>query len=387
MKYYFLLVFFCASSLFAQGTTKFDREIQQKRNELRQLERELLQQQQQIEKLAREERDFLGRLSMMNNNIQRTHTFISELEQNQLLLDSSIQVVSFQIDSLQNRIYQQKDQMAHRVRSLYMQGRPRPTKLPVQMDGVRNLHRFWVYLDKVLRYDQSLVQHAQEYQQSMEVSLASLAQRMEETRQARTRKEEERLELDRRRKEHEKELAKLQQDRQLQEKALQQFQANQQMLLSLIEALEVQRLEDIRMQRELATRPPVAPKEKCWPVAGQVIARFGNHRHPQLHTITRNLGVEIQAALGVPVQAAAEGRVAMVTRIQGHGTGIILEHGGGFYTVYAHLRDIRVQQGDAVGKCEVIAAVGDEESLEGPKLYFQVSQGTTTIDPEQWIRQ
>ena len=387
MKHSFILLLFCFSLVFAQGNTKFDSEIQQKRNELRQLERELLQQQQQIEKLAKEEKDYLGRLSLMNNNIQRTHTFLSQLEQNQLLLDSSIQVVSFQIDSLQERINRQEDQMAHRVRSLYMQGRPRPTRLPIKTDGARSLHRFWVYLDRVLRYDQFLVNQALQYQQDMEASRESLAQRMDETRTARERKEQERRELDRRRRAHEQELAKLQQDRQLQEKALAQFKANQEMLLSLIESLEEKRKEDIRLQRELVTRPLKAPKDKCWPVTGELIAQFGNHRHPQLHTITRNLGVEIQAALGVPVQAAAAGRVAMVTRIQGHGTGVILEHGGGYYTVYAHLRDIRVQQGDAVSNCEVIASVGDEESLEGPKLYFQVSQGTSTIDPEQWIQQ
>ena len=63
---------------------------------------------------------------------------------------------------------------------------------------------------------------------------------------------------------------------------------------------------------------------------------------------------------------------------------VIIEHEGGTYSVYGHLRSIRVQEGKEVRNCEEIGEAGDIASLNGIKLYFQVSEGTQTVDPLQW---
>ena len=66
---------------------------------------------------------------------------------------------------------------------------------------------------------------------------------------------------------------------------------------------------------------------------------------------------------------------------------IVIEHEDGTYTVYGHMKTIHVQEGKSVKKCEEIGEVGDIASLNGIKLYFQVSEGTQTVDPLQWLKQ
>jgi septal ring factor EnvC (AmiA/AmiB activator) len=123
------------------------------------------------------------------------------------------------------------------------------------------------------------------------------------------------------------------------------------------------------------------------PLEGEIISQYGLQEHPVLHIATRNLGIEIRGKRGGAVRAAAAGTVAMVAEIDGRGPSVIIEHEGGTYSVYGHMRSIRVQEGKEVRNCEEIGEVGDIASLNGIKLYFQVSEGTQTVDPLQWLKQ
>ncbi len=123
------------------------------------------------------------------------------------------------------------------------------------------------------------------------------------------------------------------------------------------------------------------------PLEGDIISQYGLQEHPVLHIMTRNLGVEIRGKRGASVRAAAAGTVAMVAEIDGRGPSVIIEHEGGTYSVYGHLKSIRVQEGKTVRNCEEIGEVGDIASLNGIKLYFQISEGTQTVDPLQWLKQ
>ena len=125
---------------------------------------------------------------------------------------------------------------------------------------------------------------------------------------------------------------------------------------------------------------------KCTPMKGEIISNYGLQEHPVLHIMTRNLGIEIRGKRGDAVRAAAAGTVVMVAEIDGRGPSVIIEHAGGTYSVYGHLRSIRVQEGKEVRNCEEIGEVGDVASLNGIKLYFQVSEGTQTVDPLQWLK-
>ena len=141
----------------------------------------------------------------------------------------------------------------------------------------------------------------------------------------------------------------------------------------------------VKKPQVAVTTPVTGPK--CMPLKGEVISQYGLQEHPVLHIATRNLGVEIRGKRGAAIRAAAAGTVVMVAEIDGRGPSVIIEHEGGTYSVYGHLQSIRVQEGKTVQNCEEIGIVGDIASLNGIKLYFQVSEGTQTVDPLEWLKQ
>ena len=123
-----------------------------------------------------------------------------------------------------------------------------------------------------------------------------------------------------------------------------------------------------------------------WPATGSVVGRFGPEIHPKWGTTTMNNGIDIQAPMGAAVHAVARGRVEYTSDdYAGYGEIVILNHGDGYYTLYAHLSDILVQQGASVESGQLIGKVGDTGSLKGPYLYFELRDGQKPLDPERWL--
>ena len=122
-----------------------------------------------------------------------------------------------------------------------------------------------------------------------------------------------------------------------------------------------------------------------WPVEGRVLKPFGRSVHPEFKTVVMNKGVNIGAPLGTPIRAVAAGTVEYVDWLPGYGKCIIVDHGDGYYTLYAHASAIFPTQGSRVRPGEVIGEVGDTGSLNGSQLYFEIRQGKNPLDPSLWL--
>jgi septal ring factor EnvC (AmiA/AmiB activator) len=124
----------------------------------------------------------------------------------------------------------------------------------------------------------------------------------------------------------------------------------------------------------------------AWPAAGRVVGEFGAQVHPRFGTKTFRNGIEIDVAEGTAIAAVAGGQVLYTGWFRGYGNLIIVDHGGEYFTLYAHVSDIRVTEGDEVKQGQIIGSVGDTGSLSGPRLYFEVRHSGKPQDPSQWLR-
>ncbi len=131
-------------------------------------------------------------------------------------------------------------------------------------------------------------------------------------------------------------------------------------------------------------RAPVGPAVRAlgtgtgalrWPLRGVLYARFGK-KGKEPHD-----GIDLAAPLGTPVKTAAEGSVLFAGEQKGYGLLVIVEHAGGWVTLYAHNRDLRVKAGQKVRVDQVIATVGESGKTSGPHLHFEVRKAGVPIDP------
>ncbi len=124
-----------------------------------------------------------------------------------------------------------------------------------------------------------------------------------------------------------------------------------------------------------------------WPVdSGNILAKFGKYKHPQFKTIVENRGLHISESYGAPVYSIFSGVVKYADWFEGYGKMIVIFHGGGYYSIYAHLSEINESKGSQVGIKQVIGRVGDTESFYGDELYFELRNKGTPVDPLKYLK-
>lgn len=122
-----------------------------------------------------------------------------------------------------------------------------------------------------------------------------------------------------------------------------------------------------------------------WPVKGPLVTRFGPSRDSRFGTAIVRNGIEIAADEGTSARAVHGGVVAYVAPFAGFGNLVILDHGGGAYTMYGHLAEAHVQQGTRVPRGGVVGTVG-VAPVGSAALYFEVRIDGRPVDPLQWLR-
>jgi len=114
---------------------------------------------------------------------------------------------------------------------------------------------------------------------------------------------------------------------------------------------------------------------------GRIVKNFGRSVHEKFHTVTYQKGIEIEADHNSPVTAILPGVVEYEGWVKGLGNILIVHHGGGFYSLSAHLFKTLKPQGSKVQQGETIGLVGDTGNSEKPSLYFEIRENGKAVDP------
>ncbi len=120
------------------------------------------------------------------------------------------------------------------------------------------------------------------------------------------------------------------------------------------------------------------------PVEGTLAVGFGEHLHPRFRTKTMQSGLLVTAAGSAPVAAVADGKVVFADYYQSYGPMVILDHGGGWFTLYTHLAGIDLAKGQLLKAGESVGSVGD--TVDGPRLGFEIRHQAQPQDPQKWLK-
>jgi murein DD-endopeptidase MepM/ murein hydrolase activator NlpD len=131
---------------------------------------------------------------------------------------------------------------------------------------------------------------------------------------------------------------------------------------------------------------PGAPGQLSWPVSGPITSPFGMRMHPVYGRPILHAGIDIAAAQGTTIAAAADGTV-IVAGYQGDcGNMVAIDHHGGLSTIYCHMSQIFVGVGQDVQRGQAIGAVGMTGDATGPHVHFQVMENGHPVDPMSFLR-
>ncbi len=125
---------------------------------------------------------------------------------------------------------------------------------------------------------------------------------------------------------------------------------------------------------------PRADRQFQWPVVAGVVSSPFGMRHGAMHD-----GVDISAPIGTPVYAADDGSAIFVGQIHGYGNAIIVQHSGGYVTIYGHNHRNLVSEGARVARGQQIAEIGTSGRTSGPNLHFEVRYNNQAQNPLAYL--
>ena len=125
---------------------------------------------------------------------------------------------------------------------------------------------------------------------------------------------------------------------------------------------------------------------KGFPVRGDISSPYGNRQHPRSGRADFHSGIDISTSPGNPVKATADGIVSFAGWSGGSGNLVVLEHGHGFSTFYAHNRKVNVRVGEKVKRGDVIANVGSTGNSTGPHVHYEIWKDDKPVNPINYMR-
>ncbi len=383
------------AALPAAGQQRRDDALQSQQRKLQETQRQLRQEREKAAEAKRRETSLLAELEQIERRLADKQREIARLDARARRIQAEIAALRADIERLETFRAGQEQALARRLRLMYKihaQG----AALPLLLSGEDPMERFALLrrLGSLAALDARLIR---EYR----VTSDNLGERKarEEARQAelaglKAEARREQAEVDREAARRRLLLARVRDERAYHERMVGELSEAAGRLEAFIRELAAR-------QRRLAKAPPPrvpgAPPSPGgfgglrgnlpWPADGRIVAAFGPQVHPRFGTRTFRNGVDIEAAEGTDVVAVYAGQVVYTGWFKGYGNLIILDHGNEYYTLYAHVAEILVTEGEDVRQGQRIGTVGDTGSLSGARLYFEVRHGGKPQDPAEWLRQ
>jgi murein DD-endopeptidase MepM/ murein hydrolase activator NlpD len=336
-----------------------------------------------LSETKRRENSVLGTLFQTQRELERISTNLAGLnnklsstEQRMNAITAQIKIAQTELDQLKTQIGGHRSILDQRLIAFYKYGYQSSLEILftaqnfaefvtrfemirrfTQVD-VRALKTLQTQQDLITQKKQEIVQKQQELasQKSLFLQLQNQNKR-EQTRQISLSENKQ------------KELASLQNDRKALEQALDELEQTSKELEAQIRQYQNQ------------SHTALGTGKYIWPVPGDVIQYFGWRTHPILRKRKFHTGIDIVAPQGTTISAADSGVVIFCGRNGGYGKMILLDHGSGFATLYAHCSMLMVDMGQAVTKGQEIAKVGTTGLSTGPHLHFEIRKEGVPTNP------
>lgn len=360
--------------------------LRQNTQKLEKLKKEIAEERKKAQQTAAKEAAVQATLKRIQTDLQKNTKTLKTLEGKLTADKRAIREKEREIRHAGRQTEEITERWAHRLRALYKQG---------QFGIYRVLFSADSFTDMAVRmkYLRTITAHDRELSERYTTSLTALKKKQAalKSRQATRTKNRQRLEATQAEIADEKWrqrilLARLREEKEGYLTAIRELESAATRLQKLIDDLSKQAKIATKRSRVLPPGPFTARKGKLpWPTQGKVAARFGRQENDKFNVATFNKGIGIRAPQGQTIQAVYDGTILYAGWFRGYGKLIIVDHGQGFYSLYAHASDLLVQVGEKVRDRQAIGRVGETGSLEGPQLYFELRYQGEPQDPLVWL--
>jgi len=307
-------------------------------------------------------------LASTEKEISNTVRQLAIIQQNIAEKQQQILVLKQLIETLNHQMATQRELLAKHLRSRYKIGEYQPIKWLLNQENPYAISRLFTYYHYVVKARQNTINQVTETQTRLTQNQEKLNQETQKQALLENQVKEHQEQLSQNKRYHAELMQSLDKDIQSKQQTMDEFQRNKNNLSQLINTLT---------QQGLTTRH--------YP-----LIQMRRHLQKPVETSLANIekinqGIIFYAPEGTPVQAVSPGKVVFCDWLKGYGLLLIIDHGAGYMTLYAHNQALFKNKGEFVDKGEKIAIVGHSGGINKTGLYFEVRHGGKAISPLQWL--
>ncbi|MBI3605509.1 MAG: peptidoglycan DD-metalloendopeptidase family protein [Nitrospirae bacterium] len=355
----------------------FSESLSKKKEELERLKKELSEKRKIEKEIKKNEFSILNEFEKIDKKWIVEKKELRDKERSIKQIDKDIALINQQVENSRKKTDEKKVIINARIRRIYKEDKMGDLLL---LAGGRNYQDLMTRIHSMFEISRNDMTALKEYHEGMLV----------------LKEKEDLLEAKRR------EIVGMKQQASDQMEALQNEKMNKNMLLAkvriekelagqAIKELEESTLKVQELMRQLQQHPSarsgfLSEKGKLpWPASGKVVGAYGRQKHPKFDFYVFKKGWEIKPAENDAIRSIYDGVVVYGDWFKGYGLLIIIDHGAGYYSLYAHASKLMVGAGEKVGQNQVIGEIGETGYSEERNLYFEIRHGGNAVDPSLWL--
>lgn len=363
------LVFGTIVPSYAAG--ELDKLLQEKK----QKQQELTRTQRLINDQKKQAKTVLGELSEIDENIEGVEQQLGVIKSDLNQVDGQVRNVRGNLSEAEGALRERTAVLNVRVKDIYMNGKVNYLEVLLESKSFSDFVTRFEFLKRIVRQDMELVEAIEAQRRDIAEKKQELESKLAQIKS---------LKRSRQRQQTNLEIAK-----ENREEKLGEIKSRQKALEAALNELEQESkaLEQLIKKKTRSKTPAKGTGHLTWPVPGytSVSSPFGWRIHPILKERRFHDGTDFPAPQGTRVVAADTGTIIYVGWLNGYGKVVIIDHGAGLTTTYAHLSSQSVSEGDEVKRGDSIGKVGSTGWSTGPHLHFTVRKDGDAVEPMRYL--
>ena len=362
------------TAIFAEN----EEQIADLQERMEQIEQEQLALKSEYNEKKAEQNKLTSQLRQINANLNNAQASIRNLDTEIAGIEEQIVYTEMEIENKQRDYDGRLALFNRRLKEMYQYGEMNYISVLLQSSSLSDFLTRFEYLKYIANNDQRLLAEVQALQKTLDeqhASLTTMKSDLETKKQTQVQKKDELS------------IASAEQ-----QKVVNAINADVNATWAMLEEMEAEANaltgEIQRLMAANGNGSAEAPSKYVWPCPSskKITSKYGYRIHPIQKVKKMHTGIDIGAKKGTDIVAAAGGKVIMAKYYGGYGNCIIVDHGGGMSTLYAHMSAYVAKEGDWVSQGQLIGKVGSTGNSTGPHLHFEVRINGAHTDPTAYVK-
>lgn len=336
---------------------------------------QMKEKQNEIKAIEKESKDVSRQIIDLDIKLDKATTELTGVEKELKNLGIKIDKTTAELNEAEENLGEKQETFNSRLRVMYKTGDVGYLEILLSSADIKDFLSRKDMVKTIADHDIKLMKYMKEQRDIIDTKKVELQTQMKEVEVSKVKLETRRRDLAKATREKEDLMGRLQEDIKSAEK-------------------EYDKLNDYAKQIESDIRKlakstnPYSGGTMAWPVPGysRISSPYGYRIHPIFKTKKLHTGIDIPAPTGTNVTAGSDGTVIYTGTLGGYGKTVMIDHGGGIVTLYAHNSSIPVSEGQSIKKGQTIAKAGSTGYSTGPHSHFEVRKNGSYVDPLPWVK-